>query len=1227
MCKRSVKLFLTGCLFCLLLSGHAFAASISGVISCNVCSTTGGVIRVVAADGPDQCNASLVQETTMDLPGEYVLEGLPTGTELWLLAYWDADGNGTWNSGDYFGAYNNGASFTVSEEGGAGHDMDLSWRPEAVITATVMNVHEADGSFNTYLEAFIGEENFLACFPGDVESIVVEGPEGVMPYGKDDFTYASQWSEFYLIAPGSPAIGRYTISVTARGATATGSVTQGSLITIPIPDKDSFTIDDRTFSWDLAPLAGVPLYYRLEINYQGSRVYASQYVRDMNSHTVPAGLLTTGRTYAMRVRAADASAWDEVRNRANSEWVPFTWGGEISVMHVRRHTTEAGESGAHLFFMIKGSDNHYLASAEGVSSVRLYDPNDQEATLSSLVFSSFSVMMAADDGGMTDWSSSASFQSMSGFEADISDSLTPGAYRLEVVYNDQTFQRTFQFNGLESLPIVPSSSFRLTGEAGGAVTWSWEPPDALCPGSSGRIASVQTSTRAIIDIYKDALFQGELYVTVSTCQGALYLPSGFVQILNDMGDEFHLTIQLRTIDDNNRTYSNESVIDKIEADDPSGPFAEVAGRVVDAVTGSGVSGARIDFTPGEHQVIADDEGAFTAADIPPGTYSIGVSADGYTTKELPDVIVSAGMDNSLHPRLEPRAPVIQAVTSDKDSINNDGLTPTWLTAVVSHPDGLDHIASVTVDLSAFGGAASQEMAEDENQDGVVPGGKAYSIQVTATNATPIRSHVLTITAADDMGLTDFEAIPLSVVSKLSGAIQANQTDAQTLDNPLGRQTLTVAFSWNPSCAKKESGRNGDDCYVELTVYNPGGDVFNVYQIHDSLDITIEGAEAGAWRFETENKCDTPVNYRIETQGSGTGMIFGRVVDAYTGLGVLGASISCDTGGETQSLMNGYFSGVAVAGVGAVITIKSDYKVHTDAGVVIVAGGNTELDVQIIPESVAGRPAPTTAAATAVLDPSETPDPLNQPFAAKTSDGFLTLDALFPAWQQAMNLYLAMVIDYPGIADTVFLFAPDNAITDISKGLTAWREGVTAEQSARVLPPVPLSLLPPAVYTFASMAASTSGSPAGFDLIYYSITLGQAPPAGPVITHAESPLDSPDPVAQPLAAKISGENLVLDVYFPPQQEASTLYICYRAPGPSAAIQMLDSSDEWAPLSGALTPWRENIKTKQAQTVLNKPISEMAHGDYTFYSIITTDPIRFSNYNMVYFTKTIQTRNSK
>ena len=61
--------------------------------------------------------------------------------------------------------------------------------------------------------------------------------------------------------------------------------------------------------------------------------------------------------------------------------------------------------------------------------------------------------------------------------------------------------------------------------------------------------------RAIINIYRDGDYVGVVYATVPTHLGRLFVPKDVLEKVEEEGDQFELIIQLRTNDNNNRTYS------------------------------------------------------------------------------------------------------------------------------------------------------------------------------------------------------------------------------------------------------------------------------------------------------------------------------------------------------------------------------------------------------------------------------------------------------------------------------------------------------------------------------------------------------------------------------------------------------------------------------------------------------------------------------------------------
>ena len=100
---------------------------------------------------------------------------------------------------------------------------------------------------------------------------------------------------------------------------------------ITTPDSATFspgngaTIESTTptFSWK-AVKADQPLYYRLEINTQyGGRVFSTGRVKNMESYTVPSGVLKKEKSYRWRIRVADNYDWLNVQNRSHTGWHVF----------------------------------------------------------------------------------------------------------------------------------------------------------------------------------------------------------------------------------------------------------------------------------------------------------------------------------------------------------------------------------------------------------------------------------------------------------------------------------------------------------------------------------------------------------------------------------------------------------------------------------------------------------------------------------------------------------------------------------------------------------------------------------------------------------------------------------------------------------------------------------------------------------------------------------------
>ena len=528
--------------------------------------------------------------------------------------------------------------------------------------------------------------------------------------------------------------------------------------------------------------------------------------------------------------------------------------------------------------------------------------------------------------------------------------------------------------------------------------------------------------------------------------------------------------------------------------------ATVTGKITNTDTGEGLSEATVSFNQGEYTLTTASDGTFSSSVIPPGTYQVEISATNYYTKALSNVTLSAGMTNDLSSALTPKSPEIVSTGANPDEVYNDGATTTLLTAKVTHPDGSGDISSVIVDLAQIGGSASQEMYDDGTHGDAVSGDGTYSYQTTVATGTYIQQFSLNVTASDLYGFTAYGNIDIKVIKKIIATAEPEQEDTHTVTNSLSSQTLVISFKLDSSKTSKYGGfqREGE-CYVELTVYRPDGTVYGVYNVTESIDISIPKAEAGDWKFKTVNKCTISVTYEIETKGSGTGMFVGRVTNAYTGLGIVGATVTCNTGGSTVTLYDGYFSGVAVAGTDAAVTSTSTgYHTKVHVNIAIMAGAATSLAIQMISDASAAQPVPSSPQWYTINEPKKDPDPLTQPFAAKELQGNLYFNALFPLYQEPVNIYLAVSFIYPGMTGKIFLFKENNDLVELTDTFYPWRTGVSASQSSQILS-IPLSLLPTFSCIFYSVVTTDPVSFSNYDLVSFTLPINQATTNGDPVT--------------------------------------------------------------------------------------------------------------------------------
>jgi hypothetical protein len=206
------------------------------------------------------------------------------------------------------------------------------------INVAIKNVRSPNDNHSTHIEIIIGND-FTGNLPSDIDSLAITGPRGDLPITRGEFTYYPQFKDFFISIPGSPEVGRYAFTVISGNMKATAVDSISIIRSIPIPDTNALIPGDGavihskapTFSWKPVEYNKTPVYYRLEIWNPAitERAYASEFGKNVLSHTIPIGTLKASETYKWRVQVTDSYSWERGQNRTNSEWQNITVAQEL----------------------------------------------------------------------------------------------------------------------------------------------------------------------------------------------------------------------------------------------------------------------------------------------------------------------------------------------------------------------------------------------------------------------------------------------------------------------------------------------------------------------------------------------------------------------------------------------------------------------------------------------------------------------------------------------------------------------------------------------------------------------------------------------------------------------------------------------------------------------------------------------------------------------------------
>ena len=331
----------------------------------------------------------------------------------------------------------------------------------------------------------------------------------------------------------------------------------------------------------------------------------------------------------------------------------------------------------------------------------------------------------------------------------------------------------------------------------------------------------------------------------------------------------------------------------------------ITGTVTDAEDGSRIAGATV--TDGIRTTTTGASGEYTIADVPPGTYEVVASKEGYESSSLM-VTVSEGD------------------TAVADLALTRIIVPGTITGTVTDAEDGSPIAGATVS------DASRTMITDASGEYAISDVLTGTYEVTASKSGYHSSSVTVTVLEGNTAVAHLSLTRIIVPGSITGAI----TDAED-GSPIAGATVT------------------DGTHTVST------DVAGQYAINDvppgSYEVAAskEGYESSSLMV-TVSEGNTAVADLSLTRIIVLGMIAGTVTDAEDGSALVGATVSAGSRTTTTDASGEYTIADVLPGSYDVVASKSGYE-SSSVTVTVLEGntaiGNLSLTWIIVPGTITG----------------------------------------------------------------------------------------------------------------------------------------------------------------------------------------------------------------------------------------------------------------------------------
>ena len=152
---------------------------------------------------------------------------------------------------------------------------------------------------------------------------------------------------------------------------------------------------------------------------------------------------------------------------------------EISWMYVQHRKYETNKNLNRLAFGLIDEKGKKSTDGKEVINVQLYAPDGSAVKLLKYRFDSDEEIFGIYDAVKSRWHYSKNWQIDTWFRANFFEPLVPGAYRLKVATVDGKMKESsFKVKKVVELPIISSSSFKISPDAYGNVIWKWDEEEA-----------------------------------------------------------------------------------------------------------------------------------------------------------------------------------------------------------------------------------------------------------------------------------------------------------------------------------------------------------------------------------------------------------------------------------------------------------------------------------------------------------------------------------------------------------------------------------------------------------------------------------------------------------------------------------------------------------------------------------------------------------------------------